>query len=453
LDAPIDFELYTDLAFAHEAIGDADQGNQHRELALQLAERQGNFGWAAIAVLTPPANGRALASGRTISQISRAINLAGPDACQQTILHLRAERVHRLAISGAAGRLPEEDLPLLQSIQSKDVTPDTWIQITRARLCSDLATANLDQRTAATTTLLPARTHCEDLDLRADSLVLAVRNALEIHHVETVDFVLQQVEEEFLTSPRPMDRWIRNVLRCTALAVRGQLSAAYSHAVEAQRLGVLYGISDSALTWQLQSAQLLTRNADLPALVGVEPAVDIPVFNPTIEDETMEGNLLALGLGFLAHGEVELGNHDAAASHVSMAQQFFNPIAHDFHLVAAAAQIVQTCLALNLNPAANVVEPLRSAGTSSIILGMISGWSMGPASRYAALANHLNGNSKAALSELLQCADHCRETKQQLWEFAALEDVLRIDLLTTSLSADQHALVAERARRVRDRFM
>jgi hypothetical protein len=447
-----DFELCADLAFAHEALGNNVQGDHYRELALQLAERQGNFLWASTAVLTPPVNGRTIASGRSPSQISRAINLAGPGASQQTVLQLRAERVHRLALSGSAQRITVEDLASLRSVQPSEVSPDTWMQIVRARLCADLATAKPQARIEAAASLEPARQQSEDHDLRADSLVFLVRHAIETHEPETVDVALQQVEEEFLTSTRPVDRWMRNVIRCTAFALRGELTAAYSYAVEAQRLGALYGISDSAITWQLQSAKLLVYKPNLAALVGVEPLVEITEATDLVVDETMEGNLLALALALLAQGEFEQGNADTAASWLEAAQQLFEPTSCDLYRLVAAAQIVQTCFASGSNPRVDLLEQLRSAETTSPILGMIPGWSMGPALRYAALANHLSGNSVTALEELLTCADVCRDSKQHLWEFTSLDDVLNIEANVGNFSHEQRLAISSRHQNLSNRF-
>ncbi len=452
LDPLNDFALCTDLAFASEALGKTSQGNHYRELALQIAERQGNFEWAALAVLTPPANGRAIADGRSSSQVSRAINLAGPESSKETMLQLRTERVHRLGISGATIRIPNEDLVALRLIVQSEVSPDAWIQIIRARVCSDLALATPAERLAAATSLASVRTQCDDIDLRSDSLVLIVRNALEMHDIEHVDAALQQVEAELLHSKRPVDRWTRNVLRCTALAIRGQLTAAYSHAVEAQRLGVVYGISDSALTWQLQSSQLLAYKPKLPSLVGVEPTPELSRYEATVGDDSMAGNLFALGLALLAQGESEVGNNESATEQVMAAQQFLDPSSPDHYLTAAAGQIARTCFALKVVPKADLLQLLRLVKIDSLIVGMIPGWSMGPASRYAALVNHLGGNSHDAIVELLQCADYCNETHQYLWEYVSLGDILAIDNLSTAMEDDQRVAIFDRQRRVQNRF-
>jgi DNA-binding SARP family transcriptional activator len=489
LEPAIDFELCTDLAFAHEANGNAVLGSRYRELSLQLAERQGNFTWACRAVLTAPENGRAIAAGRSNSQISRALNLADANCSQEAILQLRAERVHRLGISGGTNRISNDDLDALRNAQDTAVSADAWIQITRARLCTDLAVATLPRRTEATLSLVHARTRCADNDLRVDSLVLLMRNALEAHDVKSIDALLQQVEAEFLLSARPMDRWTRNILRATALAARGQLSAAYSHAVEAQRLGALYGINDSAISWQLQSSQLLAFSEGLCSLIGIEPDTGEPgsgepgtgvsnrvepgagqfsnpgqgsgettateFLEPANEDETMEGNLLPLGLALLAQGEIKLGNTVEAISQISLAQELFDRTAADHYLLVAAGQIVQTCVALNRAPTINLAGLLTSAGTASIIIGMIPGWSMGPALRYAALAEHLAGNTARATKLLLQSADHANATQQYLWELASLNDLCSINSgpgIIGGLSAEQRNSVVERLRQTRNRI-
>ncbi len=448
IDPKTDFELCTDLAFGNEALGNTRLGNRFRELALQIAEREGNFEWASVAVLTAPANGRAIAAGRSISQISRAINLAQPNSPTEALLQLRAERVHRLGISGATSNLSEQDLLELRKVEQHEVAPDSWIKITRARLCSDLAVASLDQRTAATCSLVEARTHCRDNDLCVDALVLIMRNALETHNIGHVDVVLGQIEQEFLSSLRPMDRWIRNVLRCAALAVRGQLGAAFSHAVEARRLGHLYGISDSAITWDLQSSQLLAYDPKLADLFDE----DVPWESPMQEssgDETMDGNLLALGLALMAQSEVEQGNNASATAQISMAQQVLDQDSPDHYLAAAAGQIVRTCFALNTKPQVDLTELLHSVRTTSIIIGMIPGWSMGPALRYSALAEHLAGKSETAIQQLIECADYARDTTQHLWEYVCLDDILKID---RSIPEPQYSALVDRRRRVRNRF-
>ena len=324
-------------------------------------------------------------------------------------------------------------------------------------MCSDLAIATPEQRATAANSLEVARIQCKDNDLRVDALVLVVRNALEVHETRNVDAVLQRVEEEFLNSARPMDRWIRNVLRCSALAVRGQLTAAYSHALEAQRLGARFGISDSAITWQLQSSQLLAYNPKLHAFVGVEPAPEMAI-QEGAPDETMGANLLALAFALKAQAEVEIGETDSATTLIFAAEELLDLTSPDHYMLAAAGRIARTFFALNVAPRRELLEPLRAARMASLIVGMIPGWSMGPASRYAALANHLAGHSQDAIVELLQCADFARDTEQYLWEFVSLEDILTIDdfLMSETKSAamatDQRSAIVARRRTVGIRF-
>ncbi len=425
------FDLYCDLALAHEAMGNSKIGSAFRERALKLAEQEGRFDWSVSVVLSPPAQGRAIAPGGSISQISRAIALAGPQSSNQDLARLRAERLHRLAICGATNRIPTEEINWLRSLNPEELGLDGWIEVLRARLCSDLAVAPLEERSLHVGALAATIRGSRDIDLRADGLVLVLRNCLEYQPASFADQLLQILDQELLKTVRPMDRWLRNVMRCTALAVSGQLSAAFACAVEARRLGAKHGISDSSAAWILQSRQLLFFD---PSLASKFPD-DVTIGDyeePGIDDGLMEGNLLSLGAAMEAQLLAARGLEDQARELLNFAESTFDPTLADVYVSSAAASIARTCFVLSALPVSTVSDVLRALGNTSMLVAMIPGWSLGPALRYSALLESLQGHHELAVDQLLSCAKYCRDFGLNLWWAVALEDALTIESRHTS---------------------
>jgi DNA-binding SARP family transcriptional activator len=425
-DPTIAFELCCDLALGHEAMGNTNLGNTYRERGLQLAEKEGRFDWSLSIVLSPPANGRAIAPGGSVSQISRAIALATTHSSIKDVARLRAERLHRLAICGAIKHIPHDEIDWLCSLDPDELGPDGWIEVLRARLCSDLAIASVEERSLHVAALAAVVGSSRDIDLRADSLVLILRNCLEYQPAAMAEQLLQILDQELLNTVRPMDRWLRNVMRSTALAANGQLSAAFACALEARRLGAKHGISDSSAGWLLQSRQLLFFD---PSLLSKFPDV-VNITDPedqNTEDALMEGNLLAMGAAMEAQHLAGQGFLTQAEEMLEFAESTFDPTLSDVYVSSAAAAIVRTCFVLGKQTTGDVSFVLSNLTTTSILVAMIPGWSLGPALRYSALLQSILGEHETAVNQLLACAHHCREFGLNLWWAVALEDALAID--------------------------
>jgi DNA-binding SARP family transcriptional activator/type II secretory pathway predicted ATPase ExeA len=425
-DPMLTFELYRDLAIGHEALGNAQQGSHFRERGLQVAEQEGRFDWSLSVVLSPPAHGRAIAPGGSVSQISRAIALATPQSSINQLARLRAERLHRLAICGATKRIPQDEINWLRTLQPEELGLDGWIEVLRARLCSDLAVASVDERSLHVGSLAAVVGSSDDIDLRADGLVLVLRNCLEHQPASYADEILQIIDRELLNTMRPMDRWLRNIMRCTALAANGQLSAAFACAVEARRLGAKHGISDSLAGWHLQSRQLLFFDPSLPS--KFPEVVNVAEFeDPTVGDSSMEGNLLAMGAALEAQHLAGQGFEDQAREMLAFAESMFDGTLADVYVSSAAAAIVRASYVLGSEPVAGVSSILGALCNTSILVAMIPGWSLGPALRYSALLSSIQGEHQLAINQLLSCAKHCREFGLNLWWVVTLEDALEIE--------------------------
>jgi hypothetical protein len=424
-ETSIEFELICDLAQAHESLGNSIAGKVFRERGLQLAEQEGRFDWSLAVVMTPPAHGRAIAPGGSVTQISRAIALAKSTSPVRHIARLRAERLHRLAICGAVKRVPEEEITWLSEIQPDQLGLDGWIEVLRARLCSDLAVTGIEERSRQVSALSAVLRSSNDIDLRADGLVLTFRNSLEYQGAPVFNDFFEVLDQDLLDTGRPMDRWLRSVLRCTALAAQGQLSAAYAAAIEARRLGAKHGISDSAAGWQLQSRQLLSFDPSLSNRFA-DPYVAAD-FEPRSDDDLMEGNLVAVGAAMEAQFFAKQQLFAEARDLLSLAESVFDPCIPDLYMSAAAACIAQACFVLNQKPPQSIGTVLKNLSTTSILVAMIPAWSLGPALRYSALVESLAGDQESARGNLLACAQRCGELGLILWQVVALEDALSID--------------------------
>ena len=425
-DSTSTFELCLDLALGHETLGNAKQGKVFRERGLRLAEQEGRFDWSLLVVLSPPAHGRAIAHGGSVSQISRSIGLATSQSPIRDLARLRAERLHRLAICGATKRIPEDEIHWLRTLDPEELGLDGWIEVLRARLCSDLAIAPLPERSLHVGALAAVVASSGDIDLRADGLVLVLRNCLEHQPAAYADQLLQILDRELLNTTRPMDRWLRNVMRCTTLAANGQLSAAFACAIEARRLGLKHGISDAGAGWFLQSRQLLFFD---PSLVNKFPeAVNLTELeDQNVDDTSMEGNLLAVGAAMEAQHLAGQGFNDQAEEMLTFAEAMFDATLADVYVSSAAAAIVRACYVLGTHPVSDVADVLGTIFKTSVLVAMIPGWSLGPALRYSALLESIRGHHELAVTQLLLCAKHCREFGLNLWWVVALEDALEIE--------------------------
>jgi DNA-binding SARP family transcriptional activator len=451
-----DFTRLTDLAFSQEALGNVSAGEQHRQSALEMAERAGNFDWAVKAVLTPPAQGRPLAAGRSNSYLSRVIALANPNTELITLARLRAERVHRLALAGSYRRLPEGEISWLKALKENDVGSECWAEVARALLCSELAAGPYLARLAMTQQMAKAMENSANTDLKVDSLVLKLRCELETHDREQIDNCLHDIDSLLLHTGRPMDEWMRNVMRSTVFASRGELSTAYGYAKEAHSIGSAHTIADSEITWQLQSLALLAIDPSLGRdCSNSKPGIEsTPIASTTealevLEAEALEGNLLALGLAMHAEGLAAAGDLGSAAEFNRAAQDLLDSESLDNYFLPASACIAHVAFLTRTPVDLQVQSTLAKDKKLSLIIGMIPGWSLGPALRYESHALFANGNHIAALKQMNTSVNLANKTGQRLAEASSLADLI---LMETEVLGAPKPETLKRHRTVHDRL-
>jgi DNA-binding SARP family transcriptional activator len=422
-----EYELLADLLSGYDSLGNAERDAQLREELLVLAERTGNFTWAAEAMLTPPPYGRSIAAGQSISGITRAIALGQMGETSTGLVRLRAERLHRAAMTGRAAEFVT-DAQFLMDVDEAKVGPEVWSEVARALLCADFSCAAASERTTMTQRLRASTSKVNDVDLLSDGFALELRDAIECGDPDRIDRGLRRIDELFLGSNRAVDRWARLITRATVFAARGLLDQAYATAAAAYRQGMTGGVSDTETSWAIQSGELLALK---PELITLAPETQ-PIFaldrDTSRADESVAGNLVALAFAMFARASLREGDSAQAQAFLAEARNTFQPATLDLHRRGAAVLIAASLFECGDVLPIDVEQVLLGPEAPGVTVGMVSGWCYGPAVRFAARFG-LHGRSNSLSREQavmleLDCLSWCQRAQFVTFEIAVLEDLI-----------------------------
>jgi hypothetical protein len=377
--------------------------------------------------------------------LDRALGLATTKSDARILTRLRAERINQHGLSGTTARLPDGELEWANAIAHNcDESYEFWPEVTRASLCATLGDSiATKQRKKLSDRLFAATTDGRDLDLRSDALALALRSAIEIVDFDRIRSVLAY-GDELASSARPVDRWGRNAIRSCVASMTGNLTSALRFAYDAYVIGASFGVSDSLLTWTVQS-RLIGSVSERP----IDFDKNFPIIRTQDDSEAADvgPNATALGAAFFANDALLKADEKTANLLLEASVSAIDVESHDFFLLPAAAWISQTCFGLRREVPECALNALVPLGNASVVVGMTPAASLGPASRFVAQINYLNGDLAASEESFRQTTTFCRETGQLTWEAATLRDWLR-----TVSDGERADTLRERLRVVLSRF-
>ncbi len=422
-----EIELLLEAATATERAGRFG-AELFRERALAAAEVSHDHQSALRIILEPSIQGRSASMVITNDWITRALTFVHAEPNDDAIVGLRSERLMRAGLNGGIDELLV-DVVWARAMHSKPDCPRRS-ELIRALITSTIGSTDFATRFALTDELFQISQHglpgSIDEDVRADALSLHVRSAMEAGNLPDVllaSHCFEPVDEPH----RNVDHWAAQAVRAGIAALSQNLGASIALAYDAAVLGTSNGIADAFPVWMLQSSELAECGAP-PARGVIDPTMTFlpgdETHRPLAESSR---NAHAYVGAFSALSLARIGEHLQAQKLLRIALEVHHPASTDLLMLPAAGLAVEACWLLRDTDSPviipnEIVELFRQLETTHVLVGATPVWSLGPASRFVALAEVMKTRAGLHAGVFSAVIEQCKGQGQGLWAARTLSD-------------------------------